>query len=73
MYVIKLYFRAIGSAAYGGHTLRTPQYNSKWLNEPQFVGSFDDDKFVYFVFREPAIEYMNCGKVYRFFYILCIC
>lgn len=73
MYVIKLYFRAIGIAAYGGHTLRTPQYNSKWLNEPQFVGSFDDDKFVYFVFREPAIEYMNCGKVYRFFYILCIC
>lgn len=43
--------------------LRTNQYNSKWLNEPQFVGSFETDKFVYFVFREAAVEYINCGKV----------
>lgn len=43
--------------------LRTIQYNSKWLNDPQFVGSFEADEFVYFVFRETAVEYMNCGKV----------
>lgn len=45
------------------NTLRTIQYDSIWLNDPQFVGSFDDDKFVYFVFREVAVEYMNCGKI----------
>ncbi|KAJ8986267.1 hypothetical protein NQ317_009977 [Molorchus minor] len=43
-------------------TLRTKQYNSFWLNEPQFVGSFESDKFIYFLFREAAVEYMNCGK-----------
>ncbi|XP_057667555.1 semaphorin-5A [Diorhabda carinulata] len=42
--------------------LRTKQYNNFWLNEPQFVGSFESDKFVYFLFREVAVEYMNCGK-----------
>ncbi|XP_077294549.1 semaphorin 5c-like isoform X2 [Arctopsyche grandis] len=55
-------YRAIGNPAYGGYRLRTLQYNSKWLNEPHFVGSFEDDRFVYFIFREPAVEYMNCGK-----------
>ncbi len=43
--------------------LRTTQFDSKWLNEPQFVGSFETDTFVYFLFREGAVEYMNCGKV----------
>ncbi|KAK3783259.1 hypothetical protein RRG08_047714 [Elysia crispata] len=33
-----------------------------WLNEPQFVGSFDVGEYVYFFFREVAIEYTNCGK-----------
>ncbi|CAG9828712.1 unnamed protein product [Diabrotica balteata] len=43
--------------------LRTKPYNNFWLNEPQFVGSFESDRFVYFLFRESAVEYMNCGKV----------
>ncbi|XP_055544886.1 semaphorin-5A [Wyeomyia smithii] len=43
--------------------LRTNQYNSKWLNDPQFVGSFEKGEFVYFVFREAAVEYINCGKI----------
>ena len=43
--------------------LRTNQYNSKWLNDPQFVGSFENGEFVYFIFREAAVEYINCGKV----------
>ncbi|XP_039431526.2 semaphorin-5A [Culex pipiens pallens] len=43
--------------------LRTNQYNSKWLNDPQFVGSFEKGEFVYFLFREAAVEYINCGKI----------
>lgn len=44
-----------------GKMLRTNQYNSKILNNPQFVGSFEHGEFVYFVFREEAVEF--CGKV----------
>lgn len=48
----------------GSHQLlRSNQYNSKWLNEPQFVGSFESEKFIFFLFREAAVEYINCGKV----------
>lgn len=43
--------------------IRTKQYDSLWLNEPQFVGSFEHDKFIYFLFKEAAVEYMNCGKI----------
>ncbi|KYQ51466.1 hypothetical protein ALC60_09464, partial [Trachymyrmex zeteki] len=42
--------------------LRTRQYDSKWLNDPQFVGSFETEDHVYFLFRESAVEYINCGK-----------
>lgn len=42
--------------------LRTVQYNSKWLSEPNFVSSFEIDNFIYFFFRETAIEFINCGK-----------
>ncbi|XP_047511358.1 semaphorin-5B [Pieris napi] len=44
--------------------LRTTQYDPNSLNEPQFVGSFEDDHFVYFVFREVAVEHLNCGKIF---------
>lgn len=43
-------------------TLTTKLYSPQWLNEPEFVGSFETNQFVYFVFREAAIEYINCGK-----------
>ncbi|XP_050547311.1 semaphorin-5A-like [Daktulosphaira vitifoliae] len=46
----------------GATYLRTKNYDSKWLNEPQFVGSFETDAYVYFLFRESAVEYINCGK-----------
>lgn len=39
--------------------LRTKQYNSEWLNSPQFVGSFENGDFIYFVFREVAVEVGN--------------
>jgi len=42
--------------------LRSPQFDSTYLNNPSFVGSFEDPHFVYFFFREAAVEYMNCGK-----------
>lgn len=32
------------------------------LTEPNFVGSFDIGEYVYFFFRETAVEYINCGK-----------
>ncbi|ESO88363.1 hypothetical protein LOTGIDRAFT_126264 [Lottia gigantea] len=46
------------SAAY----VRTLRNDPKWLNEPQFVGSFDVGQQVYFFLREVALEYQNCGK-----------
>lgn len=42
--------------------LRTKQYNAEWLNSPQFVGSFENGEFVYFVFREVAVEVGSQGK-----------
>ncbi|XP_013414452.1 semaphorin-2A isoform X1 [Lingula anatina] len=46
--------------------VRTVRYDSKWLNEPHFVASFDistdDEEYVYFFFRETAAEFVNCGK-----------
>lgn len=50
--------------------LRTSQYNSKWLNEPQFVGSFEAGEFIYFIFRETAVEFINCGKVNIILYMI---
>lgn len=42
--------------------LRTKKGNSKWLNEPNFVSTYEIGNFVYFFFRETAVEYINCGK-----------
>lgn len=43
--------------------IRSKQNNFEWLNNPQFVGSFEYSGFVYFVFREVAIEVGNYEKV----------
>uniref|UniRef100_T1JEM8 Semaphorin-1A n=1 Tax=Strigamia maritima TaxID=126957 RepID=T1JEM8_STRMM len=42
--------------------LRTEQFDPKHLNAPNFVSSFSFGDFVFFFFRESAIEYINCGK-----------
>ncbi|XP_022692625.1 semaphorin-1A-like isoform X2 [Varroa jacobsoni] len=42
--------------------LRTEQFDLKHLNAPQFVSSMHLAGFVYFFFRESAVEYINCGK-----------
>ncbi|KAK7092629.1 hypothetical protein V1264_008349 [Littorina saxatilis] len=47
---------------YSNADLRTEQQNSKWLNEPNFVSTYEFGNFVYFFFRENAVEYINCGK-----------
>ncbi|KAG8239314.1 hypothetical protein J437_LFUL015090 [Ladona fulva] len=41
---------------------RTLKYDSKWLDKPNFVASFDVGQYVFFFFRETAVEYINCGK-----------
>jgi semaphorin 5 len=43
--------------------LRTLQSDSKWINaDANFISSFEYEKHVYFMFRESAVEYINCGK-----------
>uniref|UniRef100_A0A914C695 Sema domain-containing protein n=1 Tax=Acrobeloides nanus TaxID=290746 RepID=A0A914C695_9BILA len=44
-------------------SLRTIYTDSKWLNEPHFVGSYSIDQYVYFFFRETAVESDGCGKM----------
>ena len=48
--------------------LRTDQYNTMWLSQPDFVGSFETSKYIYFVFRENAMESCQadeCGQTVR--------
>lgn len=35
--------------------------------EPDFVSSYEISDYIYFFFRETAIEYINCGKVQAVF------
>lgn len=41
---------------------RTTKYDSRLLDKPNFVGSFEIGDYVYFFFRENAVEFINCGK-----------
>ena len=41
---------------------RTIKYDSHMLDKPDFVGSYEVGDYVYFFYRETAVEYMNCGK-----------
>ncbi|MEE6481472.1 hypothetical protein FKM82_012879 [Ascaphus truei] len=58
-------FRTLGNH----HPIRTEQHDSRWLNDPRFVGAYlvpesdnpEDDK-VYFFFRENAIDGEHTGK-----------
>ncbi|XP_049269637.1 semaphorin-1A isoform X5 [Rhipicephalus sanguineus] len=42
--------------------LRTEPFDLKHLNAPNFVSSIHYEDYVYFFFRESAVEYINCGK-----------
>ena len=43
-----------------------------YLAAPDFVRSIADGDYVYFFFREQAVEYINCGKVSQqvYFYLI---
>lgn len=55
-----LYNHTSGQRAY--NFKRTIKYDSKWLDKPNFVGSYEIGEYVFFFFRETAVEYINCGK-----------
>lgn len=42
--------------------LKTDQNDYTQLNMPEFVHSFNYKDFVFYFFREIAVEYMKCGK-----------
>ncbi|CAL4126343.1 unnamed protein product [Meganyctiphanes norvegica] len=42
--------------------LKTDPNDYKQLNDPDFVHSFEYGDHVFFMFRETAMEHMNCGK-----------
>ncbi|XP_078252436.1 semaphorin-6A isoform X3 [Rhinoraja longicauda] len=52
-------YRSLGESS----TLRTVKHDSKWLKEPYFVQAVDYNDFIYFFFREIAVEYNTMGKV----------
>ncbi|ENN81109.1 hypothetical protein D910_02644 [Dendroctonus ponderosae] len=43
--------------------LRTELSDLKHLNGPNFVSSVTHGEYIYFFFRETAVEFMNCGKI----------
>nr|XP_033775993.1 semaphorin-6D isoform X4 [Geotrypetes seraphini] len=51
-------YRSMGD----GFALRTIKYDSKWLKEPHFLHAIEYGNYVYFFFREIAVEHNNLGK-----------
>ncbi|XP_055317314.1 semaphorin-1A [Sitodiplosis mosellana] len=49
-----------GDALIYRETQRTEQFNAKQLNQPSFVSTLERNGYVFFFFRELALE--NCGK-----------
>ncbi|KAI4821085.1 hypothetical protein KUCAC02_029035 [Chaenocephalus aceratus] len=52
-------YRSLGDSP----TLRTVKHDSKWLKEPYFIQAVDYGDFIYFFYREIAMEYNTMGKV----------
>uniref|UniRef100_A0A3B5R1E0 Semaphorin 6D n=1 Tax=Xiphophorus maculatus TaxID=8083 RepID=A0A3B5R1E0_XIPMA len=52
-------YRSMGD----GSALRTIKYDSKWLKEPHFLHAAEFGNYVYFFYREIAVEHSNLGKV----------
>ncbi|XP_041444225.1 semaphorin-6D isoform X3 [Xenopus laevis] len=51
-------YRSMGD----GFALRTIKYDSKWLKEPHFLHAIEYGNYIYFFFREIAVEHNNLGK-----------
>lgn len=54
-------FSAADSLIFNGHQ-RTEQYNMHQLNQPAFISTVERNGYVFFFFREVAMENTNCGK-----------
>ena len=50
---------------------RLLQFSWMHFAGPDFVSSIEDKDFVYFFFREEAVEFMNCGKVGDIIVLMC--
>uniref|UniRef100_A0A8C4Z8H6 Semaphorin 6D n=1 Tax=Gadus morhua TaxID=8049 RepID=A0A8C4Z8H6_GADMO len=51
-------YRSMGD----GSALRTIKYDSKWLKEPHFLHAVEYGNYVYFFYREIAVEHNSLGK-----------
>ncbi|XP_032906173.1 semaphorin-6D isoform X2 [Amblyraja radiata] len=51
-------YRSMGD----GSALRTIKYDSKWIKEPHFLHAVEYGNYIYFFFREIAVEHNNLGK-----------
>ncbi|XP_027543920.1 semaphorin-6D isoform X8 [Neopelma chrysocephalum] len=51
-------YRSMGD----GSALRTIKYDSKWIKEPHFLHAIEYGNYVYFFFREIAVEHNTLGK-----------
>ncbi|NXH10175.1 SEM6C protein, partial [Bucco capensis] len=61
-------FQASDSVIYrslspGRPPLRSLKYSSRWLQEPHFVQALPHGPYIYFFFREVAVELSTLGKV----------
>ena len=56
-----------------GKSLTSSERLFSWMHfaGPDFVSSIEDKDFVYFFFREEAVEFMNCGKVRDIIVLIC--
>ena len=56
-----------------GKSLTSSERLFSWMHfaGPDFVSSIEDKDFVYFFFREEAVEFMNCGKVGDIIVLMC--
>nr|XP_056720555.1 semaphorin-6A-like [Euleptes europaea] len=54
-----LIYRSLGTPPF----LRTAKHDSKWLKEPNFIHVVDYGNYLYFFFREVAVEAYHPGKL----------
>lgn len=53
--------------------LRTPKFDSDWLNQPKFLASFDVDDYVLFFLREKSIEQIAEGQDVSYGRVIRVC
>ena len=56
------FFQGLDPVFYDGR-LRTSQFDPTVFSEPEFLFSFESEEYVYFFFREFAVENANNEKV----------